>query len=55
MSGFEKAERKTTMSVSIDKGLREDLIKIAKREGISVSSVVEQTIRLAVENNLIKK
>ena len=55
MSDFKKTERKSTMSISIDKALRETLIKIAKREGISVSSVVEQTIRLAINNDLIKE
>ena len=55
MSDFKKTERKPTMSISIDKDLRETLIRIAKREGISVSSVVAQTIRLAISNDLIKK
>jgi len=55
MSGFKKTERKPTMSICIDKALRERLIEIAKQEGLSVSSVVGQLIRLAIENNLIKK
>ena len=55
MSDFKKIVKKPTMSISIDKDLRETLIKIAKREGISVSSVVEQTIRLAIRSSLVKE
>lgn len=50
---FKKIDEKTTMSFSIDVSLRETLLKIAKREGISVSSVIRQTIRLAIKNKLI--
>jgi hypothetical protein len=52
---FKKTERRPTMSISIDKTLREDLIRIAKREGIPTSSVIEQIILLALEKGLIKR
>lgn len=45
---FKKTDRRTTMSISIDKTLRQDIIAAAKQEGISVSSYVEQLIRFAM-------
>jgi len=55
MTGFKKKERKVTMSICVTKTLREDVVRIAEREKIPVSSVMEQLTRLAIENNLIKK
>lgn len=45
---FKKADRRITMSISIDKALRKDIIAAAKQEGISVSSYIEQLIRFAM-------
>lgn len=45
---FKKADRRTTMSISIDKTLRQDIIAAAKQEGLSVSSYIEQLIRFAM-------
>jgi predicted HicB family RNase H-like nuclease len=45
---FKKAKRKITMSVSIDKNLRENIIDAAEKEGLSISSFVEQIIRFAM-------
>lgn len=45
---FKKTERRPTMSISIDKNLRKDIVAAAKREGLSVSSFIEQIIRFAM-------
>lgn len=45
---FKKAERRLTMSISIDKTLRKDIIAAAKQEGLSVSNYIEQLIRFAM-------
>ena len=45
---FKKAERRLTMSISIDKALRKDIIAAAKQEGLSVSNYIEQLIRFAM-------
>lgn len=41
---FKKTERRPTMSISIDKKLRENVILAAKREGVSISRFIEQII-----------
>jgi len=41
---FKKTERRPTMSISIDKKLREDVILAAKHEGVSISRFIEQII-----------
>lgn len=45
---FKKGERRITMSISIDKTLRKDIVAAAKQEGLSVSSFIEQVIRFAM-------
>ena len=45
---FKKTDRRPTMSISIDRNLREDILAAAKKEGISVSSYIEQIIRFAM-------
>lgn len=45
---FKKADLKITMSISIDKTLRQDILAAAKQEGISISSYIEQLIRFAM-------
>lgn len=45
---FEKTKRRITMSISIDKNLRENIINAAKKEGLSVSSYIEQIIRFVM-------
>jgi len=41
---FKKTERRPTMSISIDKNLKEKVAKLAKKEGVSISSFIEQII-----------
>jgi len=53
---IKKAERRPTMCVSIDANLRRDIIKGAKKGGVSISSFVEQIIKFVLsEKEEIKK
>jgi len=51
MSEFtvEKLGKKTTMSISISSGLKNRIIKAAKKDGVSVSSYIEQLVRFVFD------
>lgn len=45
---FKKTDRRLTMSISIDRTLRKEVIAAAEKEGISVSSYIEQIVRFVM-------
>lgn len=45
---IQKSITKTTMSISIDSALKKNIIKAAKKEGVSISSFVVQALKFVL-------